>query len=65
MVIKDYNELPEGLKLLGCFKSDRYQALTGKNDSEEAKEMAKRFNQGEYAISKDGKIYYGSLNMFS
>ena len=44
--VKDYNDLPEGIKLLGCFKSDRYQALTGKNDSEEAKEMAKRFNQG-------------------
>lgn len=66
MVIKDYNDRPEGLKYLGCFKSNRYYAtyrLIPFNP--EAKEMAERFNRGEYAIIKDGKIYYGSQDLFS
>lgn len=65
MIVKDYNDLPEGLRLLGCFKSDHYQAVVWTNDNPKAKEMAERFNRGEYAIYKDGKIFYGSQNMFS
>lgn len=66
MVIKDYNDRPEGLKYLGCFKSNRYYATYRLNPfNPEAKEMAERFNRGEYAIIKDGKIYYGSQDLFS
>lgn len=66
MVIKDYNDLPKDLLLLGCFKSDRYVATYPLNPiNPEAKEMAERFNRGEYAISKDGEIYYGSQDLFS
>lgn len=61
MVIKDINDRPEGLKYLGCFKSNRYYATYRLNPiNPEAKEMAERFNRGEYAISIDGEIYYGS-----
>lgn len=66
MVIKDFNDRPEGLKYLGCFKSNRYYAAYRLNPfNPEAKEMAERFNRGEYAIIKDGEIYYGSQDLFS
>ena len=65
MTVKDYKDLPRGIKLLGCFKSDRFQAVINLNSEEpETREVAERFNRGEFAISKDGKIYYGSTHLF-
>ena len=66
MIVKDFNDRPEGLRYLGCFKSNCYYAIYRTDPlNPEAKEMAERFNRGEYAILKDGKIYYGSQNLFT
>ena len=72
MIVRDYNDRPEGLRYLGSFRyPGHYYATYAIKDREdltpinpEAKEMAERFNRGEYAISKDGKIYYGCQSVF-
>ena len=72
MIVKDYNDRPKGLRYFGSFRyPGHYCAVYAIKDGEdstpinpEAKDMAESFNRGEYAISIEGKIYYGCQSIF-